>query len=395
MDLLNKSTILYINQVRQENFEKLIGKGFSEAFSWRKLFKRIIFVCYSSTDRYLYKKYYGNYYLIGIPFDLTSSTIKSILNIGKNYLNLFFFLNQLMKKTPVNIIRLENLLLSGLPVYIISKIKKIPYIVWLGGYERKSLYLKYGENFVTWLLSKLIVLLEKTILKNANFVFPVTNELLELAQKRNVKNKFLSPNFVDLSEFKEILPKNNNDSNERIKLLYVGRFEEEKGIKTLLKAMKILSNEKVKYELSMIGNGSLMGWIENFIDKNDLRHIILPGYFDHKEMPLFYNRADIFILPSYTEGSPASLIEAMSCGTASICTSVGECKKIIQNGVNGILVSAGDSNQLSKAIEQLINNKELRKNFGENSRISILKYTRNYSKIHKYIYEQLLNLYNI
>lgn len=159
--------------------------------------------------------------------------------------------------------------------------------------------------------------------------------------------------------------------------------------------MKILSNEKIKYKLSMIGHGSLMGWIKDFIDKNDLRRIKLLGKFDHKEMPLFYNRADIFIMPSYTEGSPASLIEAMSCGTASICTSEGECKKIIQDGVNGILVSEGDPNQLSKAIEQLITNKELGNDFGENSRISILKYTRNYSKIHKYIYEQLLNLYNI
>lgn len=91
MDLLRKSTILYINQVRQENFDKLIGKGFSEAFSWRKIFKKIIFICYSSTDKIIYKKYFNNCYLIGLPFNLVNSPFKSMLNIGKNYLRLFFF----------------------------------------------------------------------------------------------------------------------------------------------------------------------------------------------------------------------------------------------------------------------------------------------------------------
>ena len=89
MDLLSSSTILYINQVRQDNFEVLIGKGFSEAFSWRKSFKKIIFICYSTTNEILYKKVYDNCYLIGIPFNLSKSPFKSILNIGKNYLKLF------------------------------------------------------------------------------------------------------------------------------------------------------------------------------------------------------------------------------------------------------------------------------------------------------------------
>lgn len=391
MDLLDKSTILYINQVRQETFEKLIGKGFSEAFSWRKLFKRIIFVCYSSTDRYLYKKLYGNCYLIGIPFNLTSSTIKSILNIGKNYLNLFFFLNQLMKRTPINIIRLENLLLSGLPVYILSKIKKIPYIIWLGGYERKSLYLKYGENFVTWLLSKLIVLLEKTILKNANFVFPVTKELMELTDKRNVKNKFLSPNFVDLSKFKDLESKEKIEIDKKIKILYVGRFEEEKGIKVLLKGIKIFTHNKENVEFLLVGDGSLKEWVNIYIRNTNLKNVKLLGTYSHEKMPKIYNMSDIFILPSYTEGSPASLIEAMSCGIASIATSVGMSKVLIKNGENGILIPPGDPQKIAEALHYLLSNPNLIEKFRQNGRRSILKYTKNYTKIHKYVFEKILN----
>ncbi len=391
MDLINRSTILYINQVRQDDFKTLVGKGFSEAFNWCTYFKKVIFVCYSTTKEFLFKKQYDNCYLLGIPFDLSPSTFKSVISLGKNYLRLFLYLFKLTNLIKIDIIRLENLLLSGPTVYLISKLKKIPYVIWLGGYERKSLIIKYKKNLITWLLSRIIIILEKTILKNANFVFPVTDELMDLTEKRNVKNKFLSPNFIDLSKFRNFQPKGNLIKKEKTELLYVGRFEEEKGIKPLLKAIKILSEKENNFQLSMIGDGSLNAWINNFIKDNNLKNVKLLGIYSHEEMPRFYNMADIFILPSYTEGSPASLIEAMSCGTASIASSVGMCKKLIKSGINGILVPPGNPYKISEAIENLMNNHNLLETISNNGRISVQKYSKNYIKIHKYVYEKILN----
>ena len=393
MDLLKRSIILYVNQVRQENFNKLAGKGFSEAFSWRKQFKKIIFICYSSNNKYIFKKIYKNCFLIGIPFDLSSSTIKSILNIGKNYFNLFLFIFRLSRCVKIDIIRMENLLLSGPSIFLISKMLKIPYIIWLGGFERKALVFKYGNNYFTWILAKLIILYEKIILKNANFVFPVTDGLMELAEERNVKNKILSPNYVNLSLFRDNRLDDQRNSQETIKLLYVGRFEEEKGIKVLLNSIKIISDEKGNVELLMVGDGSLKEWVVNFINNHNLKNVKFLGMFDHKEMPNIYNSADLFILPSYTEGSPASLIEAMSCGTASIASEVGECKKLIKNGYNGILIPPGDPNKLAEAISSLIEDRKKLDEFRERGRKSIVNYTLNYSKIHKYVYDQILKIY--
>ena len=89
----------------------------------------------------------------------------------------------------------------------------------------------------------MIILLEKVILKDSRFVLPVTDELMDLAEKRKVKNKIISPNYVDLSKFREIQPKNNMIPSKEFNVMYVGRFEEEKGIKPLLNAIKILSEE--------------------------------------------------------------------------------------------------------------------------------------------------------
>ena len=391
MELLRKSTLLYVNQVRQENFEILFGKGISEALSWRDYFKRIIFVCYSSTNKYLYRKLYNNCYLIGIPFELSSSVIKSLFNIGKNYLNLFLLLFRLTKKIQIDLFRIENLLISGLPLYLISKIREIPYIMWLGGFERKSLLIKYEGNIFTWLLSKLIVCLEKIILKNANFVFPVTEELNELAEKRNVKNKILSPNYIDIAKFKDQQIKEKLNSSEKIKVLYVGRFEEEKGIRVLIQAIKILSKKRDDIEFFLAGKGSLETWIKNFIKINHLTNLKLLGIFSHEDMPKIYNKADIFLLPSYTEGSPAALIEAMSCEIPSIATSVGLCKVFIKSGENGILIPPGEPIKITEAIESLVDNKDLMEKYGKNGRATIIKYTKNYSKIHMYVYKKILN----
>ncbi|TFF90912.1 MAG: glycosyltransferase family 1 protein [Promethearchaeota archaeon] len=390
MEILSRSTILYINQTRQDSFDKLIGKGFSEALSWRNTFKKVIFICYSSNNQYLFKKIYGNCFLIGLPFDLSFSKIKSVINIGKNYLNLFYVLHNLSKILDIDLIRIENLLLSGPPVHAFSIIKKIPYIIWLGGNERKSLVLKYGKNVFSLLLSKIIILFERVLLSKANFVFPVTEELLELTNKRKVKNKYLSPNYVDLTKFKKILSER-KDPDPNLHVLYVGRFEEEKGIRTLLKSIKILFEEIDIFELWLVGDGSLKPWIMNFISEFKMEKVKLLGKFDHDEMPKIYNSGDIFVLPSLTEGSPASLIEAMSCGTASIATKVGECVNIIKNRYNGLLVEPDNPNKLSQAIKKLILDKELREKFSKNGRKSIVNYTKNYKKIHEHVYKKILN----
>lgn len=394
MDLLKKSTIVFISQVRQKNFDILIGKGFPEAFLWRDSFKRIIFICYSSTEDFLYKKMYNNCYLIAIPFDLSISAFKSILNLCKNYIRLYFFLLKLSKIINIDIFRMENTLLAGPSIFLFAKMKKIPLVIWLGGFERKALFIKYRKNIFTLLLSKLIFLYELTILKSANFVFPVTKELFELTEKRNINNKFLSPNYVDLAKFKGQQSREIDKSNKKIKLLFVGRFEEEKGLRLLIKSFKILQEKYDNIELTMAGDGTLREWIEDFIKKYNIKNVNLLGMVHHDKLPNIYNSADIFILPSYTEGSPASLIEAMSCGTASIATAVGDSQKIIKNEYNGILIPPGNIKKLIEGIQLLIDNKDLFNRVRKNGRPSIIKYTKSFYKIHRFVFEKVIEIFN-
>lgn len=390
MDNLKKATILIINQSRIDNVEKLIGKQYSEVIFWSKYVKNVILVCYSSVNEYLYKQIGNNVYLIGVPFDLSTNIIKTLLNIIKNYFRLIFFLRKLCKKIKIDILGMENIIISGPVIFLISKINKIPYLIWLVGNEKEALVSKYKKNISTLFLKLLVNIYEKLILKSANFIFYFSHELRGIGLRRNVINGFLTPNFIDTNKFNDFHYKNKKNLNDKIKVLFVGRFSEEKGIKIIFKAINILKSQNLNFEILLVGDGYLKNWIKSYILKNKVSNVQLLGTFDHTEMPRIYNMADIFILPSYTEGSPASLIEAMSCGCASICSNVGECKYIIENFKSGILIPAGNYIELAEALKHLIMNHELIEKFRINGRKSVIKYSKNYASIHKFVFNQMI-----
>lgn len=93
---------------------------------------------------------------------------------------------------------------------------------------------------------------------------------------------------------------------------------------------------------------------------------------EHLELMKFLRLADIYTLPSYVEGLPISLLEAMSLGVPSISTNVYAIPEAVKNGETGILIEAGDSAALAEAIESLKNDENLREKLGQNGRAWVL-----------------------
>ena len=81
--------------------------------------------------------------------------------------------------------------------------------------------------------------------------------------------------------------------------------------------------------------------------------------------------ADIFVLPSYREGLPNALLEAMASGCAVVASSVGAIPDIIEDGKNGALITQGDNMQLASSIIKLGSSKKLREDFGIHARKTI------------------------
>ena len=166
------------------------------------------------------------------------------------------------------------------------------------------------------------------------------------------------PNSVDTNFFK---PGKHKEENL---LLYVGRISELKGLHILIKALQHLQQSVC---LFIIGppdwNTAYHQNLLNLIKKENQKGIHKVEYLgpmEQSEIVKWYQKATIFILPSFTEGFPLTILEALSCQTPVIATPVGGTPEIIKNHQTGILIPPGDTNSLAKAINFLLKNEDVR-----------------------------------
>lgn len=164
-------------------------------------------------------------------------------------------------------------------------------------------------------------------------------------------------------------------SNDIPKLLFIGSYKQLKGVKDLLEVARSLVLQHVQFQLHLCGRGSLNGYIDQFIEANCLgANVENVGWVeDEKKINMLAN-ADIFVFPSYTEGMPNVVLEAMAYGLPVVGTTVSCLPSMIENGKSGFLVRPGDKEALLEAILKLINDKSLREQMSKNSLDRIQEY---------------------
>ena len=122
-------------------------------------------------------------------------------------------------------------------------------------------------------------------------------------------------------------------------------------------------------------DGNLRNKINKFIIKNNLsNNITIQGWTKTKNLQDYYLKSDIFILPSWQEGMPNALIEAISTGLPSVTTSVGVISNYLKNNKSTILVEPNNTINLEKSIEKLINDVNLRQIISKNGILIAEKY---------------------
>jgi glycosyltransferase involved in cell wall biosynthesis len=92
---------------------------------------------------------------------------------------------------------------------------------------------------------------------------------------------------------------------------------------------------------------------------------IFVGAKKYDEIPVWMSAADILVLPSYSEGLPNVVMEALSCGTPAIVTDVGGCPEVVKDGETGFVVPVGDVEALTDKIEYLLDNEDMREMMGK------------------------------
>lgn len=223
----------------------------------------------------------------------------------------------------------------------------------------KTVVSAHGTDLFIQAKNPLLRRLIHFILGRADYVF-IANE----AMKEAALNLGASPEKIHITKMTVDPGKFNPDyelpsdiqlNNDKPTLLFLGNLVYQKGITNLLDAKKLLKND---CQLLIIGKGPLREELEEKVKNENISDVQFLGFYPdvEKVMP----SADIFVLPSISEGSPITILEAMASGLAVVATDVGGVKEAVTPDV-GIVVEASDPVALSEAIDSLLENEDKRK----------------------------------
>lgn len=216
----------------------------------------------------------------------------------------------------------------------------------------------------------IIELLYKHSNKKADFVIFQNSDDMKYFIENNLVAKqkaiLIKSSGIDTKLFK---PSDTiSHAKNEIVVLMVARAIWHKGIAEYYKAAEILKNENIKFVL--IGDtdkGNLSCADADFLNSGNVKWL---GHRDDIKEQI--ELCDIFVLPSYREGVPRTLLEATSLAKPIVTTDTVGCREVVEEGFNGFLVPVADADSLALKIRQLADDKNLRDTMGKNGRIKAI-----------------------
>lgn len=150
--------------------------------------------------------------------------------------------------------------------------------------------------------------------------------------------------------------------NSNMKLLFVGRLAPVKGLRILFEGFEIARAATPGITLTVIGDGPDRQWVDQNAQR--LGGIEVLGYRSQEEVAQALGQSDALVLPSFAEGVPVVLMEALASGCPVIATRVGGVAELVEDGVSGTLVAPGDVKALGEAIIDLDRDPDRRRAMG-------------------------------
>ena len=309
---------------------------------------------------------------------LNGGFLRMLSGILITFWHIFIFLLILLKYKPsiVHIAATGNFVFWENSYYlIISKI------------FRKKIFLHYLGSFDIFYYSsgnyqKCVI---RYILKKVDIIGVLSSKVEKIISSFFDSNKIiLLPSGIDYSLFLNNDKVLNLPNNNYIKILFLGGGDAyKKGIVDIIEAIpKILKNNK--NVLFLLSTSKKLNIDINKKSEN----ILFLDWIATEDKISLYNSCDIFLLPSYDEGLPYSLIEAMAAGLPIVASNVGGIPEVVKDNENGFLINPGDVDKMVSRINYLIENENVRLKMKINNKNSIKS---NYSL--EYNINQINNIY--
>lgn len=274
---------------------------------------------------------------------------------------------------PAVIGQINQLVTSVRPDIVESHAVKSHFLIRLTQNQRSCAWVAFHHGY-TWtsLKTRIYNLLDSFSLRAACKVVTVCRPFAGALQRigvqsdrivilHNTVNPFSCASEEEISGLRRSL----GISEDTQLVLCIGRLSREKGQIDLIKAIALLRDACLRESARFvfIGDGPDRGILENVAKRLSIESsVVFTGQIAN--MRPFYSTAGLVVLPSYTEGSPNVLLEAMAAGVPVIATSVGGVPEMVTHGKEALVVEKGNPKLLAATIEQLIHNVELKKKLG-------------------------------
>ena len=264
------------------------------------------------------------------------------------------------RERPFDLIHAHGLLPCGMAAVLLSRAFDLPCVCQARGSDVNVYPKESKANF----------LLTRNVIENCDAPVAVSKALAEeMSSVSRVPRKVsVLYTTIDTQLFRP--PKKKGGLRERLGIppksfvaIYVGFLSRSKGVADLAQAWRSVAGELPRSLLVVVGDGPLSGKLAKLG-----RRVLLCGRRPHAEVALWMQASDVLVLPSYSEGLPAVVVEAMACELPVVATSVGGIPEAIVQGKTGLLLPAGDRCELTSSILTLAQNENLRRRMGKAGR---------------------------
>ena len=156
--------------------------------------------------------------------------------------------------------------------------------------------------------------------------------------------------------------------------MYVGRVVYQKGVRELVRSFAALCEKEEDVELVVAGDGADLEGMKELARRLGVEErVSFRGWVDRDELIGLYHGAMGVVLPSFSEGMPYTVLEAMAAGKPVICSRVSGMDEVVDHGVNGLLYDLGNEMGLMKAMLRLVRDPEECRRLGERAREDCLR----------------------
>ena len=261
-------------------------------------------------------------------------------------------------KLSCNLLKIPNkdmvfLMGSGLILPLLSaKLARTKTVVIAIGLQSKSSERMFGGfifSRIFRILERINYLLVDRIVLESNSAVSFL-DLVEYRYKISIGSLY-----VDLSLFKII----KGLKNRKELVGYVGRYSEEKGIINFVDALPMILNGTNNIKILIGGGGPLLNEIKEKVKKYQDKGANLIDWIPYGELPNYLNELKLLILPSYTEGLPNIVLEAMACGTPVLATPVGGVPDLIKDGETGFVMEENSPECIAENILRVLDRPDL------------------------------------